>query len=47
MPFIQIILHLTYSTSLNPVSNAHVCVHLTVHITKLQLQITFPKPLYI
>ncbi len=26
-------------TSLNPVSNAHVCVYLTVHITKLQLQI--------
>jgi hypothetical protein len=27
--------------------NAHVCVYLTVHITKLQLQTTFPKPLYI
>jgi len=24
-----------------------VCVYLTVHITKLQLQTTFPKPLYI
>jgi hypothetical protein len=31
----------------SPVPNAQVCVHLTVHITKLQLQITFPKPLYI
>ncbi len=27
--------------------NAQVCVYLTVHITKLQLQTTFPKPLYI
>jgi hypothetical protein len=34
-------------TSLNPVPNAQVCVYLTVHITKLQLQTTFPKPLYI
>jgi len=34
-------------TSLNPVPNAHVCLYLTVHITKLQLQTTFPKPLYI
>jgi hypothetical protein len=34
-------------TSLNPVPNAQVCVHLTIHITKLQLQTTFPKPLYI
>jgi len=34
-------------TSLNPMPNAQVCVYLTVHITKLQLQITFPKPLYI
>ncbi len=25
----------------------HRCVYLTVHITKLQLQTTFPKPLYI
>ncbi len=25
----------------------HRCVHVTVHITKLQLQTTFPKPLYI
>jgi hypothetical protein len=25
----------------------HMCVYLTVHITKLQLQTTFPKPLYI
>jgi mRNA degradation ribonuclease J1/J2 len=32
---------------LNPVPNAQVCVYLTVHITKLQLQTTFPKPLYI
>jgi hypothetical protein len=34
-------------TSLNPVPNALVCVYLTVHITKLQLQTTFPKRLYI
>jgi hypothetical protein len=34
-------------TSLNPMPNAQVCVHLTVHITKLQLQTTVPKPLYI
>ncbi len=34
-------------TSLNPVPNAQVCVYLTIHITNLQLQITFPKPLYI
>jgi hypothetical protein len=34
-------------TSLNPVPNAQVCVYLTVHITKLQLQTTFSKPLYI
>jgi len=34
-------------TSLNPVPDAQVCVYLTVHITKLQLQTTFPKPLYI
>jgi len=34
-------------TSLNPVPNAHVCVYLTIHITKIQLQTTFPKPLYI
>ncbi len=34
-------------TSLNPVPNAQVCVYLTVHITKLQLQTTFPKPLCI
>jgi hypothetical protein len=34
-------------TSLNPVPNAQVCVHLTIHITKLQLQTTVPKPLYI
>jgi hypothetical protein len=33
-------------TSLNPCL-MHMCVYLTVHITKLQLQITFPKPLYI
>jgi len=31
----------------NPMPNAHVCVYLTVHITKLQLQTTFPKPFYI
>jgi hypothetical protein len=34
-------------TSMNPVPNAQVCVYLIVHITKLQLQTTFPKPLYI
>ncbi len=34
-------------TSLNPVPNAQVCVYLTIHITKLQLQTTFPKPFYI
>jgi hypothetical protein len=34
-------------SSLNPVPNAQVCVYLMVHITKLQLQTTFPKPLYI
>ncbi len=33
--------------SLNPVPNAHVCVYLMIHITKLQLQTTFPEPLYI
>ncbi len=33
--------------SLNPVPNAQVCVHLTVHIKKLQLQTIVPKPLYI
>jgi hypothetical protein len=33
--------------NLNPVPNAQVCVYLTIHITKLQLQITFPKPFYI
>ncbi len=32
--------------SVNHVLNAQVCVYLKVHITKLQLQITFPKPLY-
>jgi hypothetical protein len=36
-----------FKTSLNPVPNAQVCVYLTIHITKLQLQTTFPKPLYI
>ncbi len=35
------------TTSLNPMPNAHVCVYLMVHITKSQLQATFPKPLYI
>jgi hypothetical protein len=30
-----------------PVPNAQVCVYLTVHITKLQLETTFPKPFYI
>ncbi len=34
-------------TSLNPVPNAQVCVYLTVHITKLQLQTTFSKSLCI
>jgi hypothetical protein len=34
-------------TSLNPMPNAQVCVYLTIHITKLQVQTTFPKPLYI
>jgi hypothetical protein len=34
-------------TSLNPIPNAQVWVYLTVHITKLQLQTTFPKPLYV
>jgi hypothetical protein len=38
--------HYSY-TSLNPVPNAQVCVYLTLHITKLQLQTAFPKPLYI
>jgi hypothetical protein len=41
------ILVLVLKTSLNPVPNAQVCVYLTVHITKLQLQTTFPKPPYI
>jgi len=36
-----------YLTSLNPVPNAQVCVYFTVHITKLQLQITFSKHLCI
>ncbi len=36
-----------FYTSLNPMPNVHVCVYLTIHITKLQLQTTFPKPLYI
>jgi hypothetical protein len=31
----------------NPMPNAQVCVYLTVHITKLHLQATFPKPFYI
>jgi hypothetical protein len=30
-------------SSLNPMPNAQVCVYLTVYITKLQLQTTFPK----
>jgi hypothetical protein len=38
---------LIHKTSLNPVPNAQVCVYLTVHITKLHVQTTFPKPLYI
>jgi hypothetical protein len=33
--------------NLNTMPNAQVCVYLTVHITKLQLQTTYPKPLYI
>jgi hypothetical protein len=37
----------TIITSLNLVPNAQVCVYLTLHITKLQLQTTFPKPFYI
>jgi hypothetical protein len=45
---IQLLSPLTQYTSLNPVlPNAQACVYLTVHITKLQLQTTFPKPLYI
>jgi hypothetical protein len=36
----------TSFTSLNQCL-MHRCVYLTVHITKLQLQTTFPKPLYI
>jgi hypothetical protein len=32
---------------MNLVPNAQVCVYLMVHITKLQLQTAFPKPLYI
>jgi hypothetical protein len=40
--------HFTYiNINLNPVPNAQVCVYLMVNITKLQLQTTFPKPLYI
>ncbi len=40
--------HGEYSnTSLNPMPNAQVCAYLMIHITKLQLQTTFPKPLYI
>jgi hypothetical protein len=38
---------LVYYVVLNPVPNAQVCVYLTVHITELQLQTTFPKPFYI
>ncbi len=37
----------SFTTSLNLVPNAHVCVYLMIHITKLQLQTTFPKPFYI
>jgi hypothetical protein len=33
--------HASKDTSLNPVPNAQVCVYLTVHITKLQLQTCF------
>jgi hypothetical protein len=29
---------LIFGTSLNPMPNAQVCVYLTIHITKLQLQ---------
>jgi hypothetical protein len=36
-----------YNTSVNPMPNAQVCVYLTIHITKLHIQTTFPKPLYI
>jgi hypothetical protein len=35
------------NTSLNHVPNAQVCVYLMVNNSKLQLQTTFPKPLYI
>jgi hypothetical protein len=41
LPFFQLV------TSLNLVPNAQVCMYLTVHIKKLQLQTTFPKPLYL
>jgi hypothetical protein len=40
-------IRILFCASLNPVPDAQVCVYLTVHITKLQLQTTFPKPLYI
>jgi hypothetical protein len=44
---IYIYIYIYTHTSLNPMPNAQVCVYLMVHITKLQLQTTFPKPLYI
>jgi len=48
LPYMQSIINLFFlCTSLNPVPNAQVCVYLTVHVAKLQLQTTFPKPLYI
>ncbi len=41
------VLNLVIKTSLNLVPNAQVCVYLMVQITKLQLQLHFPKPVYI
>ncbi len=46
-PHYKLGVHIYSETSLNPVPNAQVCVYLTLHITKLQLQTTFPKTLYI
>jgi len=46
-PVLDLDLFLNIYTSVNPVHNAQVCVHLMVHITKLRLQTTVPKPLYI
>ncbi len=41
--YIYIYIGLCKPIYLNPVLNAQVCVYLTDNITKLQLQITFPK----